>query len=62
MRKQKIELIDYTNKLVNMSDEESVSVEKYSPFTLDFVMTMFFGTQYESINKERILFIGKASV
>ena len=42
-----------------MSDEESVSVEKYAPFTLDFVMTMFYGVQYESINKERILFIGK---
>ena len=27
MRKQKIELIDYTNKLVNMSDEESVNKE-----------------------------------
>ena len=27
MRKQKIELIDYTNKLVNMSDEESVNRE-----------------------------------
>lgn len=42
-----------------MSDEESVSVEKYAPFTLSFVMTMFYGVQYESINKERILFIGK---
>ena len=27
MRKQKIELIEYTNKLVNMSDEESVNKE-----------------------------------
>ena len=60
-----MQLTTKSNMLVGtcqMSDEESVSVEKYSPFTLDFVMTMFFGTQYESINKERILFIGKASV
>lgn len=60
-----MQLTTKSNMLVGtcqMSDEESVSVEKYSPFTLDFVMTMFFGTQYESINKERILFIGKGSV
>lgn len=60
-----MQLTTKSNMLVGtcqMSDEESVSIEKYSPFVLDFVMTMFFGTQYESINKERILFIGKASV
>ena len=62
---QFMQLTTKSNMLVGtcqMSDEESVSIEKYSPFVLDFVMTMFFGTQYESIDKERILFIGKASI
>lgn len=57
-----MQLTTKSNMLVGtcqMSDEESVSVEKYAPFTLSFVMTMFYGVQYESINKERVLFIGK---
>lgn len=41
----------------NNSDSEDLKVEKYHPFKLDFVATKFFGTQYESINKERILFV-----
>lgn len=41
----------------NNSDEEKISVEKYHPWKLDFIATKFFGTQYESINKERIMFI-----
>lgn len=40
----------------NTSDAEKVSVERYNPWKLDFIATKFFGTQYESINKERILF------
>lgn len=41
----------------NNSDEEKISVEKYHPWKLDFIATKFFGCQFESINKERILFI-----
>lgn len=41
----------------NNSDEEKISVEKYHPWKLDFIATKFFGCQYESINKERLLVI-----
>lgn len=41
----------------NNNDAENISVEKYQPWKLDFVATKFFGTQYESINKERIMFV-----
>lgn len=41
-----------------MSDLEKVSVEKHHPFLLDFVCTMFFGCQFESISPERLL-VGK---
>jgi hypothetical protein len=41
----------------NNSDEEKISVEKYHPWKLDFIATKFLGCQYESINKERALFI-----
>ncbi len=40
------------------SDIEKITVEKHSPFVLDFVCAMFFGTQFESISKERLL-VGK---
>ncbi len=49
----------------NNSDAEKISVEKYHPWKLDFIATKFFGVQYESINKERIMFItddGKTSL
>lgn len=38
------------------SDKETINVEKYSPWKLTFEATKYFGCQYESINKERILF------
>lgn len=41
-----------------MSDTEKLAVEKYTPFKLDLVATMFFGTQFESISPERLL-VGK---
>ena len=41
----------------NSGDSEKITIEKHHPFKLDFVGTKFFGTQYESINKERILFV-----
>ena len=56
------ELTTKSNMLVgvnelNNNDAEKVSVEKYNPWKLDFIATKFFGTQFESINKERALFI-----
>ena len=41
----------------NNNDAEQIKVEKYHPFKLDFIATKFFGAQFESINKERALFI-----
>lgn len=41
----------------NSGDSEKITIEKHHPFKLDFIGTKFFGTQYESINKERILFV-----
>ena len=38
--------------------EETIAVEKHAPFLLDFVATMFFGTQFRSIAPEA-LFVGK---
>lgn len=38
--------------------KENITIEKYHEFLLSFVATMFFGTEFESIQKER-LFVGK---
>lgn len=49
------------NMLVGVNqvgEDENITVEKHSAFMLDFVATMFFGCQFESINKERLL-VGK---
>lgn len=35
----------------NMSDIESIEVERFAPFVLTYVATMFFGVQFESIDK-----------
>lgn len=40
-----------------MSDQESVAIEHFTHFTLDFVMTMFFGVQFESIDSRRLFVI-----
>ena len=37
------------------SDAEKIEIEKYAPFVLTFIATMFFGCQFESISKERLL-------
>ena len=37
---------------------ENIEIEKHHEFLLSYVATMFFGTQFESIQKER-LFVGK---
>ena len=38
--------------------DENLTVEKHHPFKLDFVSTMYFGTQFETISKEKLL-VGK---
>lgn len=37
-----------------LSDEETVEVEKHSAFKLDYVATTFFGVQFESVAPERL--------
>lgn len=37
-----------------MSDAEQVLVKEYEPFILSYVATMFFGVQFESIDKRRL--------
>ncbi|MCR5818485.1 MAG: hypothetical protein K6F89_05265 [Prevotella sp.] len=37
-----------------MGDMESVEVEKYAPFVLTYIATMFFGVQFESIDRRRL--------
>jgi hypothetical protein len=41
-----------------MGGVENITVEKHEPFILDFIATMFAGTNFESIDKERLL-VGK---
>lgn len=41
-----------------MSDTESVAIEHFSAFTLEYVATMFFGVEFESIDPRRLL-VGK---
>lgn len=38
-----------------MSDAENVKVKEYEPFLLSYVATMFFGTQFESIDPRRLM-------
>lgn len=52
------QLTTKNNMLVGVNqtgEEEKMDVEKYAPFVLTFVATMFFGVQYESVSKERFL-------
>ena len=56
-----IHLTTKQNMLVGVNqtgEEEQVSIEKHSAFKLDFVMTAFYGVQFESISPER-LFVAK---
>ena len=41
--------------------DEKIAVEKYHEFLLSFVATMFFGCQFETISKERLM-VAKLSV
>lgn len=59
-----IQLTTKSNMLIGvdqMSQEETVNVEKFEAFVLTFSMVMYFGTQYESISPERLL-VGKLFV
>lgn len=56
-----IQLTTQSNLLVGVDqegDEEDIVIEKHAPFVLDFVATMFFGTQFETLDKTRLL-VGK---
>ena len=37
-----------------MGDMESVNVKEFEPFILSYSATMFFGVQFESIDKRRL--------
>ena len=37
-----------------MGDMENVMVKEYEPFILSYIATMFFGCQFESIDKRRL--------
>ncbi|MDD7233817.1 MAG: hypothetical protein PUH44_09225 [Bacteroidales bacterium] len=43
-------------------DSEKIAIEKHHEFLLSFVATMFFGCQFEAINKERLMVAKLASV
>lgn len=43
-------------------DSEKIAIEKHHEFRLSFVATMFFGCQFEAINKERLMVAKLASV
>ena len=40
-----------------MSDEEDVKIEHFAAFTLEFVATMFFGVEFESIDPYRLMVV-----
>lgn len=51
-----IHICPKSNMLVGydqMSDAETVMVKEYEPFILSYIATMFFGVQFESIDKRR---------
>ena len=43
-------------------DSEKIAIEQHHEFLLSFVATMFFGCQFEAINKERLMVAKLASV
>lgn len=56
-----VQLTTQSNMLIGVdqeSDLEKILIEKHAAFVLQFIVTMFFGCQYESISKERLL-VGK---
>lgn len=56
-----IHLTTQANMLVGVNqegEEEDITIEKHEAFVLQYIATMFFGVQFESINPERLL-VGK---
>ena len=57
-----IQLSRRSNMLIGVNQKsdpkETIAVEKHHPFKLDFVSTLWFGTDYESIAPENLL-VGK---
>lgn len=56
-----IQLTPASNMLIGVdqeSDLEKIIVEKHAAFTLQFIATLFFGCQYETISPEKLL-VGK---
>ena len=56
-----IHLSTAANMLVGVNlegEEEDIRIEKHEAFVLQYIATMFFGVQFESINPERLL-VGK---
>ena len=52
-----IHITTKSNMLVGydqMGDVESIMVKEYEPFILSYIATMFFGVQFESIDKRRL--------
>ncbi len=43
-------------------DSEKIAIEKHHEFLLSFVATMYFGCQFEAVNKERLMVAKLASV
>jgi len=59
-----IHIAPKSNMLVGfdqMGDMESVDVKEYAPFILTYIATMFFGVQFESIDRRRLKVIELAS-
>ena len=60
-----IHICPKSNMLVGydqMGDRENVLVKEYEPFILSYIATMFFGVQFESIDKRRFKAIELNSV
>lgn len=58
-----IQLSHRNNMLIatdQLGDKENILVEKYHPFVLSFIATLFWGFDYESIDPSRLL-VGKLS-
>lgn len=56
-----IHLSTQANMLVGVNqegEEENITIEKHEAFVVQYIATMFFGVQFESINPERML-VGK---
>lgn len=55
-----IHITDKSNMLVGydqMGDVESIEVERFEPFVLSYIATMFFGTEFEQIYPERMMVV-----